>query len=214
MTKPTNITRCGLPGIDLVPVGMHACHFYSNGEDLVATLVPYILAGLSAKERCLWITAPPLPAHQAVEALRAAWNGVDDAIRAGALRIHDFDRWYASSVGLTGIDAVELWLEEEKHALAEGYTGLRIAGHTSFVEPGDPATCMEYEQAVSARFDGRRIVALCSYPQTHCDDRQMSEVRHAHHCTFERSDANWRVTGPEYAWAGSPQQFMTHRGFR
>ena len=38
---------------------------------------------------------------------------------------------------------------------------------------------MEYEQAVSARFNGRSIVARCSYAQAQCNDQQMSEVMHA-----------------------------------
>jgi hypothetical protein len=65
------ITRCGLPGIEHVPFGMHACHFYRNRNELVAAMVPYFIAGLRENERCLWITAPPLPAHEASQALRA-----------------------------------------------------------------------------------------------------------------------------------------------
>jgi MEDS: MEthanogen/methylotroph, DcmR Sensory domain len=52
------ITRCGLPGIEHVPFGMHACHFYRNRNELVAAMVPYFIAGLRENERCLWITAP------------------------------------------------------------------------------------------------------------------------------------------------------------
>jgi hypothetical protein len=75
MTSLSQITHCGLPGIDRVPVGMHACHFLSTAN--------------SWSRRSFWVTAPPLPAHEAVQALRAAWDGVDGAIQAGALRILD-----------------------------------------------------------------------------------------------------------------------------
>jgi hypothetical protein len=34
------ITRCGLPGFEHIPVGMHACYFYRNRNDLVAATVP------------------------------------------------------------------------------------------------------------------------------------------------------------------------------
>jgi hypothetical protein len=188
MANFSHITRCGLPGIEWVPFGMHACHFYGNSDQLVAALVPYAVAGLRGNERCLWVTAPPLPARKAVKALRAAWDGADDAIQAGALRILDFDHWYASAAGLKGLDVVELWLEEEKRALAEGYNGLRIAGNTSVLKPGDWSTFMEYEEAVTARCNGRRIVALCSYARAECNHQQMSEVMHAHHCTFDGPD--------------------------
>jgi two-component system, LuxR family, sensor kinase FixL len=186
MANLPHITRCGLPGVDCVPFGMHACLFYSDPDQLVAALVPYVVAGLRAHERCLWVIAPPLRAREVVQALRTAWDGVDDAIQAGALRILD-------SAQLRGIDVVQLWLEEEERALAEGCNGLRIAGDTSFLTPGDWPAFMAYERALTARCNERRIVALCGYALAQCNDQQMSEVMHAHHCAFERPDADWRV---------------------
>jgi hypothetical protein len=172
---------------------MHACHFYGDRDQLVAALVPYFIAGLRGNECCLWVAAPPLPAREAVRALRAAWDGADDAIQTGALRILDFGHWYTSPARLKEPDVVEVWLKEEERALAESYNGLRIAGNMSFLEPGNWPALMEHEQAVTARFNGRRIVALCSYALSQCNDRQMSEVMRTHHCAFERSDADWQV---------------------
>lgn len=188
-----HITRCGLPAIDRVPYGMHACHFYRDRDQLVAALVPYFLAGLHGNERCLWVTAPPLSAGEALQVLRAAWGGADDAVRIGALRIIDYDEWYATVGQLKGLDVVELWLEEEERALADGYAGLRISGNTSFLTPGDWPTFMAYEQAVTARFNGRRIVALCSYARAQCNGSWMGEVMHAHHFAVEGPDADWQV---------------------
>jgi hypothetical protein len=192
-TNAPMFTRSGLPGIDQVPVGMHACHFYADRGELVAALVPYCIAGLRGNERCLLVTAPPLPASEAIQELRAAWVGIDEAIQTGALRVLDFDQWYASSGGLKGLQVVQLWLEEEERALAEGYSGLRIAGNTSFLTPEDWATFMEYEEAVSAHLSSRRIVALCSYALAVCNDVRMNEVIRTHHCGLERTKANWRV---------------------
>lgn len=187
-------THFGLPGIGRIPFGIHTCHFYSNREQLVSALVPYFVAGLRGNELCLWVTAPPLPVGEAVEALRAAWNGVDNAIEAGELRILDFDQWYASSAGLKGLDVVQLWLNEEKSALDEGYNGLRIAGNTSFLKEGDWSTFMEYEQAVTMHFKSRNITALCSYALPQCTDQQITEVRHAHHGELQGSDDDcWTI---------------------
>jgi hypothetical protein len=186
MVNLSHITSCGLPGIEWVPFGRHACHFYSSTDQLVAALVPYAVAGLRSNDRCLWVTAPLLPAREAVQALRAACDDGDDAIQAGALRILD-------SARLKGLDVVQLWLDEEEQALAEGYNGLRIAGDTRFLTAGDWSTFMEYEHAVTARCNGWRIVTLCSCALAQCNDQQMSEVMHAHHCALERLDAYWQV---------------------
>ncbi len=201
MANFTHITHFGLPGIDRIPFGMHTCHFYSNRDQLVAALVPYFAAGLRGNERCLWITAPPLPVREAVEALRDRWNGVDEAIQTGALRVLDFDQWYASSAGLKGLDVVQLWLEEEERALAAGYNGLRIAGNTSFLKGGDWSTFMEYEQTVTAHFKSRRIIALCSYALAQCTDQQVSDVLHAHHGALQNSDDDyWTMIYPELSF--------------
>jgi two-component system, sensor histidine kinase PdtaS len=188
-----NLTDCGLPGIARIPYGLHACHFYPDRQRLVEALVPYFLAGLRNNERCLWVAAPPLPALEARQALEAAWDGVGAAFDAGAIRILDFDEWYASAAGLNGLDVVQSWLDEEQKALAAGYNGLRLTGNTSFLQPGDWATFMEYERAVSEHFSGRRIVALCSYTLQGRSAREVGEVMHAHECVFDRPDATWQV---------------------
>lgn len=197
MADRSHITRFGLPGIDRIPFGMHACHLYSNRDELIGALVPYFLTGLSGKERCLWVTAPPLPVREAYQALRT--HGVEEAIQDGSLLILDFDQWYANSAESKGHDVVQLWLKEEERALADGYNGLRIAGNMSFVKPGDWSTFIEYEQTVTAHFTSRRIVALCSYALRQRNDEQMSEVLDAHHFALQGSDADrqW-VTTPQF----------------
>ena len=52
---------------------------------------------------------------------------------------------------------------------------------------------MEYEHAVTARSNGRRIITLCSCDLAQCNDQQMSEIMPAHHCALERLDASWQV---------------------
>jgi two-component system, sensor histidine kinase PdtaS len=204
MAEPTHITDCGLPGIRRIPYGLHACHFYPDRAQLVEALIPYFLAGLRAGERCIWVAAPPLPAAEAARELRARWNGngpggVDEALARGALRIVDYDHWYKDKTGLKGSDVVGIWLEEEERALAQGYRGLRITGNTSFVQPADWRTFMEYEHEASPGFQGRRIVALCSYAVNGRDPHRIAEVMRAHNCAFEQPDSGWQVTdAPEH----------------
>ena len=41
---------------------------------------------------------------------------------------------------------------------------------------------------VTARFNGWRVVALCNNARAQCDDQQMREVMHAHHCALDGPD--------------------------
>lgn len=50
MPKLPHITRCGLPGVDRVPFGMHACHFYRDRQNLVA---PEDWPAFMAQERAM-----------------------------------------------------------------------------------------------------------------------------------------------------------------
>jgi hypothetical protein len=165
---------------------MHACHFYRNRNELVAAMVPYFIAGLRENERCLWITAPPLPAHEASQALRAASDGVDEAIQAGALRILDFDQWYGSFGAVEGT--------RRDPVLARGGRACarrrlqRPSHHREYELPyaGRLADVHGVRTGLERALHGRRIVTRGRGAQT-------SEVMHAHHCAFERPDTDWQV---------------------
>jgi hypothetical protein len=194
MGEHSHLTECGLPGINRIPYGLHACHFYPGREQLIEALVPYFLAGLRAGELCVWVTAPPLPAEEAERELRAAWGGAGEAIARGAVRILDFEHWYTDSAGFRGAEVVvKQWLDEEQRALDEGYKGLRLTGNTTFLGPRDWDRFMEYERIVSAGLQGRRIVALCSYLLPTISSGKVMEVMRAHDCAFDRPDSGWQV---------------------
>ena len=205
MRRSHHLTHCGLPGINEIPYGLHACHFYGERSALIEALVPYFVAGLRNNERCLWIAAPPLPASEATTAIEAAWSGAREALESGALRIVNFEHWYVRRDALDKTAIVNDWLREEEHALAEGYSGLRITGNTSFLHSSAWKDFMEYERDVSSRFAGRRIVALCSYALGNCTVDQMEEVMRVHACAFDRTDAAWQVRVRHIAADNSPR---------
>jgi hypothetical protein len=191
--EPSSLTDCGLPGIQDIPYGVHMCQFYRGRDELAAALVPYFVAGLRNRERCIWITAEPLSAAEAKDALRKAGVDVDQAIQSGALVLHDFSVWYAHQSHLKGTAVVDLWLSEEERALREGYRGLRITGNVSFLTAQTWPLFMEYEDAVNRAFAGRRIVTLCTYPLASCAAAEVLEVARRHSCALERPDAGWQI---------------------
>jgi hypothetical protein len=186
-------TDCGLPGIRKVPYGIHMCHFYNGPADLAEALVPYFAAGLRNHERCLWITAQPLDAEAAKQALRAAGLDADAAIREGSLVVRDYSDWYVEGANLKGIDVVNLWLEQERKALADGHAGLRITGNVTFLTPQTWPEFMQYEALLDQAFQGHRIVTLCSYRLGTCDATEVLDVVRRHNCTLDRPDEGWQI---------------------
>ena len=56
MEHLSHITRFGLPGIDRIPFGMHACHFYSSRDQRVGTLdctvnIAHVISMTDTQER-------------------------------------------------------------------------------------------------------------------------------------------------------------------
>jgi hypothetical protein len=198
MSALPHLTDCGLNGIKAVPYGIHMCHFYQRREDLAAALVPYFVAGLKNEERCVWITAEPLDARAAEAELARAGLNVQALARKGAMIIRDTADWFAGIDRLDGakVKIMDLWLQEERRALAAGYRGLRITGNTNFVQPQDWSAFMEYEQFAEESFATQRIVALCSYRLDRRAATDVLEVVRRHSCTLDRPDeGGWQILG-------------------
>jgi hypothetical protein len=189
----SHLTDCGLPGIAQIPWGAHVCNFYRTREELSAALVPFFLAGLRGKERCIWITAEPLLAVDAIAELEAAGLDARAEIARGSLLVRDFSDWYAEAGTLLGSQVVDLWLGEEARALAEGYQGLRITGNVTFLRPEDWPLFMEYEELVNTAFHGRRIVTLCTYWLEQCASAETLEVLRRHNGALDRPDEGWQI---------------------
>src|SRR2546423_10594850 len=95
------ITDCGVPGIKPVVYGSHLCHFYPGRKELIESLVPFFEAGLRNNERCLWVTADPLPAAEAKLELGRVVPDLQERIATGQLRIADGLDWYEASGDVT-----------------------------------------------------------------------------------------------------------------
>jgi hypothetical protein len=188
------ITDFGLPGVKQVPYGLHACQLCSETQQLIDAVAPYFSMGLRKNERCLWFTAERRDCEQARKALSLKWPECDEEIRTGRLRIFDSSQWFDGDADSTDSRIVRLWLDEERRALAAGYMGVRIAMNITSLE-GDEAwaTFMDYENRVTAACSERRIVALCSYVQSHWNVAQATEILRAHHCVLHQAEGAWEV---------------------
>jgi hypothetical protein len=193
MSFAAHLTECGLPGIKGIPYGVHMCHFYQSREDLAAALVPYFAAGLRNNERCIWITAEPLDAAGAKLELRKAGVDAQTAVQKGALTIRDHSEWYGHGDTLKGSEVVELWLAEERRALAAGYKGLRITGNVTFVTPEAWPDFMEYEETMNKVLQGSRVVTLCTYRLSQSGVSEILDVVRRHHCTLDHPDHGWQL---------------------
>jgi hypothetical protein len=185
-------TECGLPGIRIIPYGVHMCHFYRTRHDVACALVPYIAAGLRSNERCLCVLCDPVLAHETMRGLRGIGVDIDAEISRGALVVPD-KRYGRGANHATPAGAVERWLAKERRALDEGFQGLRVAGNTAFVAPEEWERHVEYEALFNQRLAGQRIVTLCTYDLGHCSAGGVLDVMRNHTCVLDRPDEGWQL---------------------
>ncbi len=184
----------GIEAVGPVQWGAHFCQFYETADDLVDTLVPFFKAGLDSNERCMWVTANPLRADEATDALRAAVPDLDRRLSAGQIDIIDHDRWYLMQGGKAGADAVIAgWMRRKDEALDRGYSGFRLTGNTYFLEARDWDDFAEYEEKVNACFCNQRVIALCSYCTLRCDAGGAMDVVRNHEFALARRRGAWTM---------------------
>jgi len=184
----------GIEAVGAVQWGAHFCQFYETADDLVDTLVPFFKAGLDNNERCMWVTANPLCAIEATDALRNAVPDLDRRLKRGQIEIVDHDRWYKTQNGKAGVDEVIAgWMRRKDEALTQGYGGFRLTGNTYFLEARDWDDFAEYEEKVNACFCNERIVALCSYCTLRCDAGGAMDVVQNHEFALARRRGAWAM---------------------
>ncbi|HEY3815203.1 MAG TPA: MEDS domain-containing protein [Caulobacteraceae bacterium] len=187
----SHLTTCGIPGIGLVPYGIHLCHFYPSRQDLLDGMKPYLLAGVANNERCIWIVSDPLPSSE-VEIEIETVPELKRATKTGQLEILDARQWFGVPGTLTASAVVDRCIAEEQRALADDYQGLRIATNTSGVT-GQWTRLMECESTVHEQLKTRRIIMCCSYSTDLCRAVEMLEIVRRHDATVERDEDRWQV---------------------
>jgi len=188
----SHVTKFGLPGIGVVPYGLHMCHFFMSRQELVDGLIPYFNAGLENKERCIWIASSPLPADE-IRAEIAISPNLLRGVASGQLTILNSLEWYGEPDTLDSDQVVHRWLEEEQRALGDGFEGLRISGNTTFIPRGNWSRLMEYENKLHERLKDRCIVSCCSYHREQCGPVDMLEVVRCHHGALDHTDQHWEL---------------------
>ena len=183
----------GIEAVGRVRWGTHFCQFFDTAEDLIDTLVPYFKAGLDGDEQCMWVTAPPLRAHEATDALRNAVPDLDRLLRCGQIEIIDHDAWYRRADKVGADEVIAGWLRRKDEALARGRRGFRLTGNTYFLEAKDWDSFAEYEACVNGCFCDQPVLALCSYCTLRCDAGAAMDVVQNHEFALARRRGAWTM---------------------
>ena len=185
------LVNTGIDVMGAVPWGTHFCQFYQTKADLLDTLVPYFKAGLENNEFCMWITAEPLSAREASQAMRRAVPDFADRVAKGQIEILPHTDWYLQGGSFDQQRVLDGWVDKLNAALAAGYAGLRLTGNTFWLEKRDWKSFTDYEAAVNDVIGKYHMLALCTYSLDKCGAAEVMDVIRNHEFALIRKEGEW-----------------------
>jgi len=179
-------------GIDIVgnvPPAAHLCQFYRTKEDISDILVPYFKAGLESNELCLWVTAAPLEAAEAFEALKAALPDLDRYLSSGQLRIVPYTECYTEP----GSRGPRDLLHQLAATAGNGFTGIRLADQAALLAVENGATSDRNESGFGPwKYP---LLALCVYPLDACETTDVLNAIRSHKVALIKQNGRWEALG-------------------
>ena len=187
------LRKSGINLIGNVPWGTHFCQFYETKDDLKDILVPYFKAGLENNEYCMLITADPLSALDAKEALKKAVPDFNGYYQEGQIEILPYGEWYTKGGSFDSDRVLNGWIEKLDKALEKGYDGLRLSGNTFWLEKEDWKDFVDYEEAVDTVIGQYQMMALCTYGLEKCNAAEVIDVVNNHEFALIKRKENWEL---------------------
>lgn len=170
-----------LPNITALKPGDHVCYLYETIAEHRSVLTPFLHQGLVCKEKILYIIDMNT-AESIFDYLEDEGLVVEPYLTSGQLRILTVADTYMHR-GYFDPEAMIAWLHAEtEHALAEGYSALRITSEMTWALQGFPGSnrLIEYEAKLNTFFAENQCLGLCQYDRQHFGPAILLEVLATH----------------------------------
>jgi PAS domain S-box-containing protein len=175
--------------------GTHVCSFYDSKKDLLEILVPYFKAGIDANEYCLWITPDGESAVEAFEALQKAVPRLTEYISAKKVEILPVTPGSIYNTSCSTHAIIDHWFEQLKAAESRGMAGVRIHDCNTSINPAVSKKFIEYENDLQLSVANKKIIVLCTYPLSKCDENTFIDLAQIHGHIITRKDGRWEIPG-------------------
>jgi len=186
-----NLGKSVIDIIGDVPWGTHICQFYDSKEDLTDILIPYFKVGLKNNEFCLWITAQPLEAEDAIGALGKEISDFDSYLAKGQIEIISYSCSHMARYIHDPKGVINYWIEKLNHAMERGYSGLRLSVNTSWLEKKDWGYFVDCMRKLGDIIGKYRMIALGSYIVDKYSTVDFVEVVSNHQFYLSKKEGKW-----------------------
>jgi DcmR-like sensory protein len=162
--------------------GDHICLFYSDLDEQVATVGPYVLDGLAHNERCLCIQETQAR-HELLRWLSSRGIDAHKEVARGALIFMEPTNAYTyrSDGSLDQEGMLKLVAQSLEDALSAGFSGFRPTGEVVWSLDDDRcAQLAGYERMLDRYLPGTHTVGLCQYDIRRFQREYLDAILSAH----------------------------------
>ncbi|MBN1653236.1 MAG: response regulator [Deltaproteobacteria bacterium] len=176
--------KSGIPLIGDLHWGTHLGVFYQSEEDLLQITIPFITAGLTNNERCIWIISSPLVAENVRRALVQELPSLAEYTAKEQIEIIAEKDWMNHQVEIE--KAIVSRLDE---AISKGFDGLRFACR-AIPSKDDSGTFACFGADLMSKHN---IIGIFSYRRDGYNAVQLMEAVKHHGAALIRSGSTWEV---------------------
>ncbi len=194
MGPSESLRKTGLSFLGDLPSGSHLCQFSHQVEDLIESVVPFIEAGLAAREYTLWLTPDHPSRESCLHILESHIKHLREYLDSGQLTVHSGKEWYMGWKGSFSptrqIAKIAALIET---ATLEGWKQIRAAGSIPRLSSHKWRDILTYEGEAHRQLASQPALVLCIYPLRQCPTRHISQLIDRHHKTFLKKGARWEL---------------------
>ncbi|MGM0452624.1 MAG: MEDS domain-containing protein [Thermodesulfobacteriota bacterium] len=188
----TALRKTGIDFAEKMPWGTHFCCFYQTRQDLDNTVMPYLKAGLSNREFCIWLVTGKWR-QKTVNTLRHAHPSFDAHLASGDLELLSYSEFLFENSRFAKQQAIEKLNARLCRALEKGFDGLRLATDGAWLDKIAWPAFAEFEREIDARFAQQNILILCAYPLAHIEASAIFDVSRTHQFALAKRHGQWEV---------------------
>jgi len=197
LARAEEYRETGIDVIDLLLWGSHIAQLYDGRDEISEVVVPYMTKGLEQNERCLWIVSD-ISEIEARDAIVNVLPNVESYLDNRQLEILSYEDWYLVDGHFDGKLVLNAASEKCQDAISHGYSGLRVAGSTCWLDRNDWNSFIDYEKSMNNAMSDKKLLAVCSYNQRSCAKDKISDVVNTHKYVLCKSDHFWKLKSPDF----------------
>jgi anti-anti-sigma regulatory factor len=157
----------------------HACWIFDQQPEFVGAALEYLTDGLRAEQRIAYVGSEPVEEQRE---LLAPLGDVGGMIDGGALQLFELTDLYKMGEPVDADVQVATYLAAAAAAVADGYTGLRVAAQVTdlVAEPSTREAQVRWESIADRYCVSHPLSAFCGYQRGALPERLLGDLAAVH----------------------------------